>query len=57
MILETAHQIKRKKMKYNQMALRHYLASLSHLTLQEKNYLFKIRTRMTDLKSNYKKII
>ena len=28
---------KGKEMKYNQMALRHYLASLSHLTLQEKN--------------------
>ena len=45
---------KGKELKYNQMELRHYLTSSSHLTLQEKKDLFKMRTRMTDVKSNFK---
>ena len=45
---------KGKELNYYKMELTHYLSSSSHLTLQEKKELFKIRTRMTDVKSNYK---
>ena len=34
--------------------MRNYLSSESTLTLQEKKETFKIRTRMTELKTNYK---
>jgi len=45
---------KGKELKYYKMELTHYLTSFSHLTLQEKKELFKMRTRMTDVMSNFK---
>ena len=45
---------KGKEINYYKMELTHYLTSSSHLTLQEKKELVKMRTRMTDVKSNYK---
>ena len=41
-------------MKYNQVDFNHFLTSVSHLTLQEKKDHSKIRTKMTDVKSNLK---
>ena len=50
------HHIKSKgkEIVYNKIELKHYLASTSSLTLQEKKEVFKIRTRMTEVKSNFK---
>ena len=45
---------KGKEISYNQMELKHYLDSSSSLTLQEKKELFKMRARMTEVKSNFK---
>ena len=45
---------KGKEISYNQIELKHYLDSSSVLTLQEKKELFKMRARMTEVKSNFK---
>ena len=45
---------KEKEIQYENLELRHYLASDSLLTLQEKKELFKMRTKMTEVKSNFK---
>ena len=39
---------------YNELAMRKYLGSGSLLTIQEKKDAFLIRTRMTELKTNFK---
>ena len=45
---------KGKEMNYEKLEIRKYLASESFLTLQEKKEAFMIRTRMTEVKTNYK---
>ena len=45
---------KGKEIEYSEVEMKQYLASLSILTLQEKKEVFKIRTRMTEVKSNFK---
>ena len=45
---------KGKEIEYHEIELRYYLSSDSNLTVQEKKELFKMRTRMTEVKSNYK---
>ena len=45
---------KGKEISYDKMELKHYLVSSSSLTLQEKKELFKMKTRMTEVKSNFK---
>jgi hypothetical protein len=45
---------KGKEINYEKLEMRNYLASESFLTLQEKKEAFMIRTRMTEVKTNYK---
>ena len=45
---------KGKEMTYEKLEMKNYLASESFLTLQEKKEAFRIRTRMTEVKKNYK---
>ena len=45
---------KGKEIVYSELEMKKYLASMSILTLQEKKEVFKIRTRMTEVKSNFK---
>ena len=45
---------KGKEIVYNALAMRKYLGSGSLLTIQKKNDAFTIRTRMTELKTNFK---
>ena len=47
-------KLKGKEMNYEKLEMRNYLASESFLTLQEKKEAFMIRTRMTEVKTNYK---
>ena len=44
-----------KEIKYNEIKMKNYLTSISILTLQEKKEVFKIRTRMTEVKCNFRK--
>ena len=52
MYLKLNIKSKGKEIQYTKLG--HYLASNSNLTLQEKKEVFKIRTRMTDVKNNFK---
>ena len=45
---------KGKEIDYSKLEMRHYFESYYLLTLQEKKEAFKIRTRMTDIKTNFK---
>ena len=44
---------KGKEIEYTDIKMRYYLTSNSLLTLQEKKEAFKIRTRMTEIKTNF----
>ena len=43
-----------KSIEYTHLEMRNYLTSNSLLTIQEKKEAFEIRTRMTEVKTNYK---
>ena len=47
-------KLKGKERNYEKLKMRNYLASESFFTLQEKKEAFTIRTRMTEIKTNFK---
>ena len=54
MYLKLNIKSKGKEIQYTKLELKQYIASYSNLNLQEKKEVFKIRTRMTDVKKNFK---